>query len=387
MRDARTFTSPNIFPENQKNRNMKKAAYLAYLANSVSTATYTVIKTLAGTGSESHLDGYVMSTSWFDPYAIAVDSNQTIYIADSGNNRIRMIQGSAASTIAGGNSAGSKDATGISATFNNPQGIAVDSSYTLYIADTNNHIIRQISPAGVVTTVAGKASTSGSADGDGTVARFNYPIGIAVDSSGNIYVADSGNNLIRKISSGVVSTLAGSGAAAATNGQSTAAAFNSPQGLAYDASSKNLYVADAGNNLVRTVSSSGAVTTLAGSGAATVTDGTGTGASFYYPTAVALDSAGDLYVADSRGERIRFLTVSTGAVVTFAGNGSVGAKNSLLLTSTFYNPAGVAVDTAGNRIVIADSWNNLIRVALPNAASSSNMHALALVACLFLVFH
>ena len=261
-------------------------------------------------------------------------------------------------TLAGSGSIGSANGTGTAASFKYPFGVAVDSSGTVYVADTSNHLIRKITSAGVVTTLAGSGS-SGSTNGTGTAASFYNPLGVAVDSSGNVYVADTSNYLIRKITSGgVVTTLAGSGYSGSTNGTGTAASFDNPYGVAVD-SSCNVYVADLNNNLIRKITSAGVVTTLAGSGSSGSTNGMGTAASFYYPSGVAVDSSGNVYVADTSNHLIRQIT-SGGVVTTLAGSGSIGSTNGTGTVASFFNPRGVAVDSSGN-VYVADYSNHLIR--------------------------
>jgi len=175
--------------------------------------------------------------------------------------------------------------------FNDPCGVAVDSSGYVYVADTENSLIRKITSGRTVTTLAGQAGVTGATNATGPNASFNYPAGVAVDSSGNVYVADTDNSLIRKITSaGVVTTLAGG--------------FNYPLGVAVDFSG-NVYVADSSNSLIRKITSVGIVTTLAGSGIPGATNGTGTAASFSYPEGVAVDSTGIVYVADNGNNLIR----------------------------------------------------------------------------------
>jgi len=196
------------------------------------------------------------------------------------------------STLAGSGTAGSANGTGPGAQFNTPNGVAVDSSGNVYVGDTRNNLIRKITPEGVVSTLAGQAGVYGSANGTGTAASFNLPDGVAVDSFGNVYIADTYNNLIRKITSGgVVSTLAGS--------------FNFPNGVAVD-SSGNVYVADTNNNLIQKITSGGVVSILAGQvGFYGSTNGTRIDASFNNPDGVAVDSSGNVYVADLVNDLIR----------------------------------------------------------------------------------
>jgi sugar lactone lactonase YvrE len=208
---------------------------------------------------------------------------------------------------------GSTNGNGANASFTYPTGIAVGTisgNEIIYVADNGNNLIRKIVFPGVftsVTTLAGSGLT-GFADGTGNAASFNNPTGVAIDTSGNVYVADCYNHLIRKITSGgEVTTLAGSGTWGYSDGIGTAASFHNPYGVAVDASG-NIYVADWGNHSIRKITSGGVVTTLAGSGSAGSADGTGTAASFYWPAGVAVDTSGNVYVADSYTNLIRKIT-------------------------------------------------------------------------------
>jgi sugar lactone lactonase YvrE len=274
-----------------------------------------LVTTLAGTGSGGFGNGTGIHDVMFnDPNGLVTDPSGNVYIADAGNNMIRKITPDGVVTtlagFAGSYGFGSENGVGTAASFNGPMGIAMDASGNFYVADSVNCLVRKITPAGVVTTLAGTVGVTGSANGSGTAASFNDPYSVAVDSSGNIYVADYGNNLIRKITpAGVVTTLAvsagGTGSANAGAANAGATSFKDPSGMAFD-SSGNLYVADAGNNLIRKITPAGVMTTLAGSaGVAGSANGNATAALFYGPFGVTVDASGNVYVADSGNELIR----------------------------------------------------------------------------------
>ncbi len=227
-------------------------------------------------------------------------------------------------TLAGapGTVVNSKDGTGTEAQFDAPRGVAIDTAGNVYVGDATNNTLRKVTPAGVVTTLAGTAGSGAPTNGTGAAARFNEPFGVAVDSAGNVYVADASNNAIRKVTAaGVVTTFAGSGSAGTTDGTGTAARFDEPRGIAID-SSGTLYVADYDNHLIRKITSAGVVTTLAGAAdAAGGADGTGTAASFRGPMGIAVSTSGVIYVADSGNRAIRRITAA-GVVTTLSLTGS-----------------------------------------------------------------
>ena len=317
-----------------------------------------VVTTVAGTASNhGSADGTGSTARFNGPRGVAVDGSGNVYVADTYNHAIRKIaSGAVVTTCAGTAPYGSTDGSGVNARFYNPGGVALDGSGNVYVADSYNHTIRKITSGGLVTTFAGTAGSPGSADGTGSAARFYYPFGVAVDGSGNVYVADNGNNTIRKITSGgVVSTLAGTaGAPGAADGTGPAARFYAPQGVAVDGSG-NVYVADTLNNTIRMITSGGVVSTLAGTaGTIGSDDGTGPAAQFYYPMSVAVDGAGNIYVADTQNHTIRQIT-SGGVVTTLAGTAGVdGSADGTGSAAQFYYPRGVAVDGRGN-IFVADS--------------------------------
>ena len=330
------------------------------------------VTTLAGlAGRTSSVDGTGTAARFQDPYAVAVDGLGNLFVADATDHSIRKISSAGVvTTFAGtGGSFGSTDGTGTAARFKAPLGIAADSAGNVYVADTGNAIVRKITAAGVVTTLAGSAGQSGSTDGTGTAARFMGPYGVTVDSSGTVYVVES-SAVVRKITAaGVVTTVAGtSGTNGFTNATGTAARFSVPFDIAVDGAG-TLYVSDHGNHAVRKITAAGVVTTLAGSGSAGNTNATGTAASFRFPSGIAADSAGNVYLADTDNQIIRKIT-ATGETTTLAGSGSVGSADGVGTAATFYNPKDVAVDASGTLYVV-DRNNHTIRKGSVSAGPST----------------
>ncbi|MCW1924498.1 hypothetical protein OKA05_18170 [Luteolibacter arcticus] len=318
-----------------------------------------VVTTVAGTNMAK--DGSGTSASFNKPEGVAIDADGNVFVADASNNKIRKITGAGVvTTFAGSGNPGSADGVGTAASFNQPKGVAVDASGNVYVADSANHKIRKITAAGVVTTLAGSASPS-NMDGTGTAAGFGFPSGVAVDASGNVFVADYNNRKIRKITpAGVVTTFAGSGNQGSTNGTGLAASFRNPAGIAVDLSG-NVFVADREDHKIRKITAAGVVTTLAGSGNLGSADGTGAAATFRYPGGVAVDTKGVVFVADTQNHKIRRIT-RAGEVTTVAGSASYGSADGIGAAAGFFFPSGVAVDASGNPVV-ADSWNHRIRRA------------------------
>ena len=339
--------------------------------NSKTSATVKVmnytVTTVAG-GAFGYADGQGTAAKFNSPNGITVDSAGNIYVADYGNNCIRKIDNTGyVSTLAGSSgSRGSADGQGATAQFYNPAGIAVDSVGNIYVADSEGGCIRKIDSAGYVTTVAG-GGPGIYADGQGTAAKFYEPGDVAVDSAGNIYVADTGNHCIRKIdNTGYVTTFAGTTGVGLVDGQGTAARFIFPQGIAMDFAG-NIYVAEGSggnNNCIRKISSTGYVTTLAGSTASGFINGQGTAAQFNNPAGVTVDSVGNIYVADPGNNCIRKID-STGYVSTLVGSTTPGFADGQGTAAQFNGPYYIAVDSAGN-IYVTDYNNNCIRKIVIN---------------------
>ncbi len=409
-----------------------------------------LVSTIAGViGLSGSTDGSGSSARFNMPGGVAVDANGMVYVADSNNNTIRSITpAGVVSTLAGtAGSSGSTDGTGAAARFNSPAGVAVDSAGFVYVADKTNQTIRKITPGGTVSTLAGTAGSSGYVNATGAAARFGNPSGVAVDSSGNVYVADTQNSGIRMITSaGVVSALfvystsggpsylaadAGGniyftngsytsnlirkitftgavsivapilGGPGFVNGTGAAARFNTPNGVATDASGNvyvadtlnyvirkvtpagtastfasvassaygvavdsngNVYVADTFNQTIDKITPGGVVSTLAGTAATSGSaNGTGAAARFKNPYGVAVDGSGNVYVADTTNDTIRKITPA-GVVTTLAGTaGSSGSTDGTGAAARFNQPEGVAVNSAGTIIYVADTGNDTIR--------------------------
>jgi hypothetical protein len=286
---------------------------------------------------------------------VANADNQTIQVVDLTTNAVTTLAG-----LAG--NAGSTNGTGTAARFYEPFALT-SLGGDVYVADTNNYIIRKVTTAGVTSTLAGTAGTFGSADGTGTAAMFGVAKGIT--GAGNyLYVLDTYNQTVRKvdITSGAVTTIAGYAGTvgSADNATGSAARFNYPFGITVDASS-NLYITDTLNQTIRVISAAGAVTTLAGTvGTSGSADGTGTAAKFNNPAGIATDGT-NLFIADSSNHVIRKVVISSGVVTTFAGTaGTVGSADGTGTAAKFNTPTGLTMDNAGN-LYVSDQWYSKVR--------------------------
>jgi len=283
----------------------------------------------AGTGVLGYKEGPVFTAVFNQPNNLCFDSNGVIFVADRNNSVIRKIENGVVSLFAGSPGViGSTNGTGSNARFYFPQGLAFDSNGNLYVSDSANHLIRKITPGGVVTTFTG--SGFGSTNGGPTVAKFKNPNGLSFDTAGNMYVADATNNMIRKVdTNGNVTTFAGQTTSGYTNANGTAAQFKGPQGLVFDSQS-NLFVTDQSNYAIRKITPAGDVTTFAGAFPASsgTTDGNGTNAQFNFPINIAIDSRGNIFICDQWTSQVRKITPAAD-VTKVIGTGTPYYRNSL----------------------------------------------------------
>jgi sugar lactone lactonase YvrE len=322
------------------------------------TYVYTV-STVAGDGTPSFMEGTGVAARFDHPLGVVAGAEGALFVADGDNQRIRKVTAAdVVSTIAGDGTQGFVNGAGLNARFDFPFSLVVDGTGNIFVAEAGNNQIRKITPDGVVSTFAGD-TVGGYRDAMGRDARFFGPAGIAIDGDGNLYVSDYVNERIRKITpAGVVSTLAGSGIGGYKDGSRTEAQFNSPTGIAVDRSG-NVYVADGDNNMIRKITPDGVVSTLAGNKAGGFKDATGTAAQFISPLGIAVDMTGNVYVADWGNHRIRKVSPA-GVVTTLAGDGQLFFADGEASAAHFHYPSGIAIDPAGI-IYVADQFNNRIR--------------------------
>ena len=330
------------------------------------------IETIAGTGTAgfSGDGGAARAAQLQAPRGLALDNAGNLYIADSINNRIRRVDASGnISTIAGTGTRGfSGDGGAASAAqLRSPRGLALDSAGNLYIADEDNHSVRKVDASGDISTVAGTGTQGFSGDGGMAIsAQLRFPSNVALDSAGNLYIADSINHRIRRVdASGNISTIAGTGTQgfSGDGGPASSAQLAGPYGLALD-SAGNLYIAEYANHRIRKVDASGDISTIAGTGALSFggDGGPASSAQFNFPVGVALDGAGNLYIADESNHRIRRVDAS-GDISTIAGTGTGGfsGDGGMASAAQINSPAAVVVDGASKYIYIADTGNDRIR--------------------------
>lgn len=341
---------------NQSLLNHFKKIVFFYFFLSFFTTFGQSVTTFAGS-TAGFADGLGTTAQFNGPAGVAVADDGTLYVADRINNRIRKVMPDGTVTTIAGSVNGYADGVGTAALFDYPMFLDLDSSGNIYVADSGNHRIRKITPTGVVTTIAG-GNTDGFLDGVGTAALFYYPEGIAVDAAGIIYVSDAGNQRIRKISlDNTVTTIAGNGNFGYVDGVGTAAEFKTPSGIDID-SAGNLYVAEKQNHCIRKITPSGVVTTVAGNGTSGYLDGVGTAAKFNVTFDVKVDGLGNLYVVDASNNRIRKID-SAGMVTTFAGS-TAGHLDGVGTAAKFNYPIGICVANDGT-IFVGESGNSIIR--------------------------
>lgn len=303
---------------------------------------YLVQHVAGAAGGGGATDGLRATARFAAPTGVATDGKGTIWVADAGNCTIRRISADGQVRVVAGTPGGCGSADGAPglARFAAPRGVVADGSGTLYVADTANHAIRKITPTGLTSTFAGKVGERGTADGTGAAARFDAPAGITRDASGNLYVADRDNHAIRKVTpAGAVTTLAGAaGERGSSDGSGGAARFAAPEAIALDAG--GLIVADTGNHAIRRITMAGLVSTLAGqAGVVGSADGTATAARFAWPSGVAVAN-GLAYVADTGNDALRTVTPA-GIVTTVAGlAGTPGEQDGQGLAARFRSPGG-----------------------------------------------
>ena len=361
-------------------------------ASVAQAAAAPVITTVAGNGTSGYSgdNGPATSAKLRDPQGVAVDAAGNVFIADDLNSVIREVNASTGiiTTVAGNGTSGYSGDNGpaTSAELNGPDGVAVDASGNLFIAEYGNSTVREVNAqTGIITTVAGNGTSGYSGDnGPATSAKLSFPAGVAVDASGNLFIADYGNSTVREVNAqtGIITTVAGNGTGgySGDGGPATSAKLSGPKGVGVDAGG-NVFIADYGNNVIREVNAStGIITTVAGNGTSGYSGdgGPATSAKLGDPDAVAVDAGGNVFIADLFPDsNVREVNASTGIITTVAGNGTFGysGDGGPATSAQLSFPAGVALDAHGN-VFIADSSNNAIRKVMSPAAMSADRTSL-----------
>lgn len=323
-----------------------------------------LVSTLAGqAGVSGFTDGTGNSARFNTPSAVTSDKQGNIYVADRLNHRIRKINGSVNVTVyAGTGGTGSADGPALSASFNQPAGIACDTLGNLYIADNGNYKIRKIDSNGNVSTIAG-TGVFGNSNGPASTARFGSPTGIAVSPDGSvIYVSEYNTHVIRKITNGQVSTVAGSVFLPGSNdGTGAAASFDHPHGLWLEGNG-NLLIADEFNHKIRRMTPAGLVSTLVGNGTAGSTNGSPLAAQLNSPASICMDAYANLFISETGGQTIRRFSTSTAQVTAYAGStGLTGSTNGSGTAARFHNPMGITFNPNDQALYLADKDNHTIR--------------------------
>ncbi|MEO8426498.1 MAG: FG-GAP-like repeat-containing protein [Verrucomicrobiota bacterium] len=320
-----------------------------------------VVTTLAGSGAPGFEDGQGVAAQFHFPNGAFVDAGGFVYIADAFNHRIRRVSPSGAvTTLAGSGAAGYLDGPGAASQFNYPLGVFVATAGDVFVADTENNLVRKISAVelSTVSTVAG-SGRPGYVDGPGTTAELYFPNDLVVDAAGNVFVSEFNNHTIRKIApDGAVSTFVGNGTPGYTDGRGTSARLNRPGGLAIDRNG-NFFVTDWGNQRIRKITPDGSVTTLAGSGQPGFVDGPASIAQFNEPDGITVDQDGNVFITEHSNHAVRKIA-RDGTVTTIAGKGAAGFADGTAAVALFNAPGGIGIDSPGN-LFVADTGNNRIR--------------------------